>query len=535
MRLKEFGEASRLKSVPYGLVQGALQGGIYSAPGSTAAGTALGAITGGTLAPILSGAGAVNEHLQIDPAELQANADAAEAEHNAQLASIENAKISLPKGAGSTKISALKKIAQTQSEIDNLNQEISGVTPNPTLENIFAGKNAQERMEAAKNIIAESQQDLADTHQAQSDQLPNPSLGNTDNTEIGTLGKQAFLNEKGSFRNTYDGLKNEASQINLTVPDLSDLTDMPKYSSDLDDSVSNNSEDKLDALTALGNVGNQKQINGQQLLSLYKATRDAAGKAESRANAYNVGEDVRIPARGQANRLNAIKDRLYQTMQSNFPSELMNGIESTDRAYGQQIMPFYKSPIFSSMMENGKVPNNFLESIAGNEPHQRVFQSLVKNNPELNRASLSQAYRENPESLLQYNPATEPFIQADPITSGLRENQQLAQKNLDNAQNISDQVKAQNPDQANIDKLNSLNDYLTNLKSAHENHMNELQKGQVTAQKFAQMQKAVKDYNSVRSKIKGHLKGNLGKSLLGFGRYGAHYLAWHELSKLFWE
>ena len=376
------------------------------------------------------------------------------------------------------------------------------------------------------SLEPEAQSAVDAANEAQGQQLSTLPAGATHESALGEGLDKYIINKRNSFNPIYEGIKNRASQINITPPDISDLSDMPQYSSDLADSLTPKStdtanEDKIGAENALNilntqNTSTPEQINGSDLISLYKATRDAANRATSVAKAFNTGEDIKIPARAKANRLNAIKGRLQQTMQNNFPSDLMNNLNETDTAYGQQVMPFYRNRSFNMISKEGTVPGNFIKSIAGNKPQRVIMQQAIQSDPELTRLALGQKYAGKPQNLINSTPADAPYIAAHAPTQNLLVAQKSAQDNFNQVTNMVKAIKSENPyTQGQIaSKI---------LDDNHRNQMISIQNNQKSAlEKLAAVTKEKTHYNRARVALGGFLG-------LGLEQYLTHRFLFDEM------
>ncbi len=271
--------------------------------------------------------------------------------------------------------------------------------------------------------------------------------GQTFSSALGTGIKAGIKNIRDSFKPRYQSIMDGLEGLNVNLPSIGSDQDTNSFVSDLLDSLPDNfSDDNGDLVDAIQSVKSQPQsVPATQLISLWKGARDAANKATAKGNAFGVGADVQNAWRTKAKNLNKIASTYRQTMQDELPPDTISELNSTDSDYGQQVMPFYRSPYFSGIQRNGKVPANFIDAIAGNEPHQIAMQNLIKSDPELTRLALGQKYAKNPALLLQHSASDIPYISSHEPTANLLSAQDAAQDNLEQAQNMHDKILAQDP------------------------------------------------------------------------------------------
>lgn len=382
-----------------------------------------------------------------------------------------------------------KNILTTRQKLENLQGNINALPisrVNPSLEQVFKGQTQPQREYNSQNMVDESQKDLNDTLQTIPAISSEVAPYQTPEKHAGGIVAQKEQDIMDSYKPIYNDINNRASQIAVKPPispnvdmdaiTLKNITDAlgPKYMTDNPGIAQALSEGRA-------------TISGDKFISLMRAATNAHNFYNIRANNKMLDDPIRQAAAKKAEQLKPIMDAYKNTFEGTtpneqtssdqpllpngttpkkiFPDDIVNDYYNTQKSYSENVMPFRDWEGDKNLQEKGEIPKDFFASIAGSKPEQKIMQRLVMNNPEVLHEALSHHFRDNPEKILEKNPATEPFIQASPQFSDAREVAKSAQSNLDIAKSIQKNVKKSAPRQRVIDKYNEAKQELADLES----------------------------------------------------------------------
>lgn len=462
--------------------------------------------------------------MKANPQALQQAVDETGATNAAQQQAIAeaNANVKMLGGTADPTTTAAK-INFNKNEIDKLQQRmasIPGSANDDEVAQMFPGMDPATRLAQSENMETRAQSNLDESNNAQAQQL---GVGQNFAVRLGTALKNAIKNIRDSFKPRYQQHEEDLTGLKVTNP-MSSASDATQSTvQDMLDSLpSNYADENGDLIEALQSQDNKpSQISGKQLLQLNRSANSAYNSAIGKGNAYGVGSDVQAAWRAKAANIKKLVDSSRSIMEDELPPDTLADYDQTQADYGKQVMPFYRNGAFQMIDKEGKVPNNFIDNTSGNQDHQIIMQKLIQSDPELTRLALGQKYASNPQDLLNWNEAAEPYIQAHQPTSDLLENQKNAVDNLNNAQNVVQKVKE-------VDPIFRAKTQLDQLEQAHNQRMNEITKGEMTAKKAAQAAAEQNAYKSKRNWLIAKASGFAGFGLL---YYMAHRELWDMFSK----
>lgn len=500
-----------------------------------------------------------------DPADLQSAVDesqnvinSAQATHEAQQDNINNQKSAIATArfiAGGSPEATAVKIGATKAQIGTLENQLNSIQDapdEPAIAQLFKTGSTPDMRDAQANrmvIAAKSDADAAHNDQAQ-----DLDVGRDQNVILrnGITGDTESI--KDQIRPKYQQVADELTGLRIKLPVQIGGQDISSSLQDLRDSVppdSDVADSADDLMTALDNAKTDNDVKATDAIKIWKAARDRASNAQNKMYQSNIGEDERLQWANQYKKLNPIATKLRSTLEDELPPETLALQDQADQEWGQRVTPITQSPIFKLARTGKTLPNNLIERISGDEPQNAAMRGLILQNPALSKAALAKMYADNPKNMLQWNEASEPYIQANPKTAMLRANQLDAEDNLQRAKNIRDINANLYPEQQSVfnkrqklaQQIQDTKTSLDQLQTAHENHLQEISKGeqenaklQSTKQQILNAQQlqqerlnAQKDYLAKKQNIKSKIWKAVGG---GMAYYALHREIWDLLNKL---
>ena len=332
-----------------------------------------------------------------------------------------------------------------------------------------------------------SQQSTDNLAKAHSEQANNLGAGQDFETQAAPLVIKGVEDIKGQISPRYKAINEASKDIIIDVPNKpraqeiqTNMDQMIKQGviAPMNDSIYDSILGQLEEQWPGSDV---VSIPAPQYINTYKSTRDLARIARQRSRQEGIDQTTRQQWQEKANKLEPVVKEQKQILQEELPDNLFDDLLETDKLWAENVIPFYRSKIYQDSRNNGLAPKNMIDQTAGEAPHRRIMQNLIKNNPELNRLAIAQKYAEKPHEIINPDERYAPYIEAHPKTKRLQEVQQRYHGSTQKAQ-----------------------EQLENLQSKRiEREKQQEGVSQKTKQQIAQRQALTKKIESIKSDIEG--------------------------------
>lgn len=160
-------------------------------------------------------------------------------------------------------------------------------------------------------------------------------------------------------------------------------------------------------------VPDTKNLN--TLFDNYRSLRTLAQRAMGKARSPGAGltQDETRAYEAASNKYNSLADKLENIITESGYEKPLEKLKKINERYSKEYAPVYNTNVFWSMRRKGKGPSDFLNEITGLTEGNAIYRNLVKSNPELRKAAISQHAR-TPSGLIDKNIVLDPYLKSEP-------------------------------------------------------------------------------------------------------------------------
>ena len=176
-----------------------------------------------------------------------------------------------------------------------------------------------------------------------------------------------------------------------------------------------------------------QEINPRAFFRAYRAMKQQEGALRSKARTFGTSLADAETLNKKADSIKQTYDDMQKIIENHFPKDTISELHRINHEYSTQVAPLNRNKVYISMLENGTLPANVLEKLAGKQKGNRILRDMIMQDPELSRLALGHGYAEKPENLLKPNEKIQPYIQANPQVAELLGLQRQAMGNLETA------------------------------------------------------------------------------------------------------
>lgn len=160
-------------------------------------------------------------------------------------------------------------------------------------------------------------------------------------------------------------------------------------------------------------VPDTKNLN--TLFDNYRSLRTLAQRAMGKARSPGAGltQDETRAYEAASEKYNLLADKLGNIIKDAGFEKPLTELKKINQRYSKEYAPVYKTNVFWSMRRKGKSPSDFLNEITGLTEGNAIYRKLVKSNPELRKAAISQ-HAKTPSGLIEKNVVLQPYLESEP-------------------------------------------------------------------------------------------------------------------------
>lgn len=318
---------------------------------------------------------------------------------------VEAAKTIIPRVAG------LKKYGQLREQQENLGNQIEGLQENAITsdEAYNLAKNEAQQLEEQGAKKIGSYLNKGATHNVRAAQGLSHRMGNI----------EKYWSD--AFKTLRSDLKNNNFQMN----------ELPKYEINMNkifeqiksgaDPSKINAAENSELAILRNKAPTPKDISAEDFLTKYQSFRDARYDLLQRAKSARDATERRELFDAYKNS-KPMEETINQALEEGL-GDYGPEYKRVNQGYSKQIFPLRSNKVIQSALK-GKLSQNMLEEVAGNDETMGQVRELIKQDPELLRNILGQRYASNPKGLQELDEKTAEFLSEMPeLEKILQENE----------------------------------------------------------------------------------------------------------------
>mgnify|MGYP003396879414 CR=1 FL=1 len=181
-------------------------------------------------------------------------------------------------------------------------------------------------------------------------------------------------------------------------------------------------------------------IPTKDFMQIWRETRDEMYK--SRAKSRAEGGDKKAFFEKQANELQQVADKQLELIEKSLPQEDLKLFKEGNNAWKEKVAPLYGNPVYEKAKKNRGLSSNIINDIRGTGKDQQILRNIIMENPESIRAALAQAFKRNPENIINPDKLTAPYVEALPQLQGMLQRLAKEKQNVESAKATAASEKA---------------------------------------------------------------------------------------------
>lgn len=214
----------------------------------------------------------------------------------------------------------------------------------------------------------------------------------------------------------YDKLNEDLAKENVVIETSPDMKAIQKEISKLGKAVTGEEKEKL--LKVLSS-GYKQKVSGADALTSYRELKHQAGQAYKQA--YKPGADLSPKSREQwikkGDELTTLEKRMKLLLEDQIGGKYLEKLKKIDTEYATKIAPLYKNPMYQEMRKKGQTSKNIMKELHGTTQGNKTLNSIVEQNPEMQRLIVGQQYAAKPEKLAHKSELLDKYARMNPHIS----------------------------------------------------------------------------------------------------------------------
>lgn len=205
----------------------------------------------------------------------------------------------------------------------------------------------------------------------------------------------------------------------------------------------------------------ESTIPAKDVIANYRSYRDFINNQFRRSRSYGLDAKERQAIDDSLPEMRKNLEKLDEVLKDTLGDEDYKLFKQANKEWKEKITPTYGNPVWTEIYKHGRTSDNFIKSVAGEEPGNMLLKDIVKNSPAFLRFAVGQRVATKPESLHGYNEALEEYTNLMPELNKITETHKAATKGLSDAQKVLSQTK-----RSHSQAINRMNKAERQLKQA---------------------------------------------------------------------
>jgi len=214
----------------------------------------------------------------------------------------------------------------------------------------------------------------------------------------------------------YDKLTEDLAKENVQIAQTPDLKAIQKSLAKLGKGVSGQEKEKLLKIMTQAD-SRLHTVNGADALTAYRELKRQKSKALQSAYEPGIGPKEHSEWIKKSEHLSDLEKRMKIMLENQIGGKYLERLKNIDKQYATQIAPLSENSMYQEMLKHGQTSKHIMKYLNGKTAGNETLNSIVANNPELQRVIVGQKFASNPEKLVQQNELLHKYKDMNPIIS----------------------------------------------------------------------------------------------------------------------
>lgn len=212
----------------------------------------------------------------------------------------------------------------------------------------------------------------------------------------------------------YEQLSQDMANEQVKIHQTPDMKAIQKSITKLGKTISAAEREKLMKLMTTAD-SKLKTVNGSDALTSYRELKRQRSKALQNAYEPGIGPKEHEQWIKRSQEFGDLEKKMKAMLESQIGGNYLERLKSIDKEYATKIAPLSENTMYQEMLKHGQTSKNMMRYLNGTTAGNQTLNSIVLENPELQRLIVGQKFAENPSKLLNASDLLEKYKTINPF------------------------------------------------------------------------------------------------------------------------